>query len=128
MKKCLLIEDDLDDQEIFLMCLEKVCEDVECTTMNDGVSAISMLRSNPEYVPDYIFIDVNMPKMTGIECLRILKQMEKLMNARIYMYSTTAEGLALEESKKLQASDFFIKPSNISALEEQLAMVFKSNR
>ncbi len=127
MRKCLLIDDDLDDQEIFLMCLEKVCEDVECLTMNDGVNAIAMLGSNTDYVPDYIFIDVNMPKMNGIECLRILKQMEKLRDARIYMYSTTSEGLALEESKKLKAHDFFIKPANILALEEQLSMVFKSN-
>jgi CheY-like chemotaxis protein len=70
--QCLLVDDDLDDQEIFLMTLEKINKNIKCLTANNGVEALSLLTQN-SFVPDYIFLDVNMPKMNGIECLRSIK-------------------------------------------------------
>lgn len=125
MRECLIIEDDLDDQEIFLMCLEKINMDINCTAMNDGVEAVSMLVSNTEYIPDYIFIDVNMPKMNGIDCLRILKNMQRLQYSKFFMYSTTSEKNTLNESKKLGVTDFIIKPPSTTELKEKLSKIFE---
>jgi len=127
MKECLIIDDDQDDQEIFMMCLNKLNPDINCTTMNDGVEAISMLASNTTYTPAYIFVDVNMPKMNGIECLKILKDMGRLRNTRIFMYSTTSEKTAVAESKKLGADDFIVKPSNVTELREKLSGIFAAS-
>ena len=66
MKKsisCLIIDDDADDQEIFVMCIRKISSNIDCLTANNGVDAVDLLKSNDGYVPDYIFLDVNMPKM-----------------------------------------------------------------
>ena len=125
MIKCLIIDDDLDDQEIFLMCLKKVNTDINCLTMSDGVEAVGVLMSNPGYIPDYVFIDVNMPKMNGIDCLRILKNMPQLQYTKFFMYSTTAEGSAVTESKKLGADDFIVKPARTAELKEKLTTIFK---
>ncbi len=125
MTKCLIIDDDLDDQEIFLMCLKKVNREVSCLTMADGVEAVAALTSNEHYIPDYIFIDVNMPKMNGIECLRILKNMPRLQYSKFFMYSTTSEGSALSESKKLGADDFIVKPARTAELKEKLSTIFR---
>jgi hypothetical protein len=43
---CLLVEDDLDDQEIFLMCLREISKSIKCLVSNNGVEAITMLSSN----------------------------------------------------------------------------------
>jgi CheY-like chemotaxis protein len=124
-KQCLIIDDDEDDQEIFLMCLKKVSSRINCVAVNDGVEAVSMLKTEKSFTPDYIFIDVNMPRMNGIDCLRILKNMERLKYAKIFMYSTTSEGSAVLESKKLGANDFIIKPSKTAELKEKLSKIFE---
>jgi CheY-like chemotaxis protein len=122
--ECLIIDDDPDDQEIFLMCVGKVNSEVNCLTMDNGVDAISMLMANKTYIPDYIFIDVNMPKMNGIDCLRAIKNMQWLKGAKIFMYSTTSEGSVLTQSKELGATDFIIKPSKTAELREKLSKIF----
>ncbi len=124
IKRCLIIDDDHDDQEIFLMCLNRVDSDVNCLTADDGVEAVAMLKSDSNYTPDFIFIDVNMPKMNGIECLKILKNIERLKYTKIFMYSTTSEASFVKESRNLGADDFIIKPSRTAELKDKLARIF----
>lgn len=123
--QCLLVDDDLDDQEIFLMTLEKINKNIKCLTANDGVEALSLLTQN-SFVPDYIFLDVNMPKMNGIECLRSIKNIERLNDCKIFMYSTTSETSVLEKSKKLGATDFIVKPASPALLKETLSQILKN--
>jgi CheY-like chemotaxis protein len=124
IQSCLLIDDDPDDQEIFLMCIGKISEPVNCITANGGVEAIDMLQSQNEYSPNYIFLDVNMPKMNGIECLKNIKKIDRLKSTNIYMYSTTSEGAVEAESENLGATGFIIKPASISILRDQLEKIF----
>src|SRR5258708_2480999 len=85
-KHCLIIDDDTDDQEIFILCVNKIGAHITCSSANNGVEAINLLQSNPDYTPEYIFIDMNMPKMNGMECLKRLKEMKRLKHSKIFMY------------------------------------------
>ena len=67
-KTCLLVDDDEDDAEIFSIALNEANPDIKCLTAADGLEALEMLR-DPSFIPDYIFLDLNMPLMTGKECL-----------------------------------------------------------
>lgn len=125
VKECLIIDDDLDDQEIFLMCVNRLCKNVNCTAMNNGIDAIAFLMSNSGYVPHYIFVDVNMPKMNGIDCLIILKTIPALKDTKILMYSTTSAATVVAESKKLGAFDFIVKPPKTAELMEKLSAIFE---
>ncbi len=122
--QCLLIDDDLDDHEIFTMCLNSVNEHINCTAISDPVEAVSMLTSDKEYTPDYIFIDVNMPKLNGLECLRLLKSINRLADTKMFMYSTSSQSGIYEESKILGATDYIIKPTKMIELKEKLSKVF----
>jgi len=124
LKHCLIIDDDTDDQEIFLMCLRKVSEHIDGKTASSGVDAIKMLNSDNAYTPDYIFLDVNMPKMNGIDCLRQLRKIDRLKNTKIFMYSTTSESDVVKQSKGLGANDFIRKPSKTKELKEKLSAIF----
>ena len=124
-KQCLIIDDDQDDQEIFLMCLNKVDNNISCLTSNNGVDAIALLQSNPDYIPDYIFIDVNMPKMNGITCLGILKHIERLKYSKFYMYSTTSDASSVDDSNKLGVNEFIVKPTKTTELKEKLSKIFE---
>jgi PleD family two-component response regulator len=120
-----LIDDDLDDQEIFKLCVEKVHQNVNFMGLTESVEAIAMLTANSGYTPDYIFLDVNMPKMNGIQCLSALKQVERLNQCKIFMYSTTSEGELLARSKELGANDFIVKPARTAELKEKLMKIFE---
>jgi len=123
-RKCLIIDDDPDDQEIFAMCLNAVDEDAECRAISDPVEAIEELEKEENYIPDYIFLDVNMPKINGIDCLRRLKTIDRLRHTKIFMYSTTSDGPALAQSRVLGAEDFIVKPPGTAELKQRLTAVF----
>lgn len=123
--QCLLVDDDQDDQEIFLMTLETINKNIQCFTANDGAEALLMLKEKEDLIPDYIFLDVNMPKMNGIDCLRSIKDFWHLKNTKIFMYSTTSENLVMEKSKALGALDFIIKPASPSTLKKILSQIFE---
>ena len=72
LKNCLLIDDDQDDQELFLMALERVDSQIKCSVANNGVEGLAAL-SDHFYTPTHIFLDINMPKMNGIECLQRIR-------------------------------------------------------
>lgn len=104
-------------EQIFLMRVKKVDKNIDCKTCDDGVEAISMWTADQELIPNYIFLDVNMRNMNGIECLKEIRKIEKLKNTKLFMYSTTTENNILDESKKLEADDF-------SILKEKLYNIF----
>lgn len=122
--QCLLVDDDLDDQEVFLMTLGEINKNIKCFTAKDGMEALSLLEEENGWIPDYIFLDVNMPKMNGIDCLKGIKDFHHLKTAKIFMYSTTSENQVMEKSKQLGALDFIIKPASPSDLKEILSKIF----
>lgn len=125
-KICLLVDDDLDDQEIFMMTLETVDTTVKCITSNNGAEALKLLNTDENFVPAYIFLDVNMPKMNGIECLKNILLLERFKSSKIYMYSTTSESNVVEQTKKLGVLDFIQKPARISELKVILSQIFNN--
>ena len=125
LKHCLIIDDDTDDQEIFMLCMNAIDSTITCTTANNGVEAVKLLEANPNYQPGYIFIDMNMPKMNGLECLKRIKGMERLSQSKVYIYSTTSEKVVVKESKDLGADDFIVKPTKIFDIKARLAQIFE---
>ena len=73
LKNFLIGDDDPDDQELFLEALKEIDEDFVCVTAFDGQEVLDKLE-NSLFVPDMIFLDLNMPKMNGHECLKEIKK------------------------------------------------------
>lgn len=119
--KCFLIDDDIDDQELFLMALEKLNHKVECKIANDGLQALQLLKDNASYIPDFIFLDVNMPKMNGLQTLAEIKKLSNLRHTDVIMFSTSSERSVIETSKELGASKFQVKPTGLTALVNTLS-------
>ena len=121
---CFLIDDDEDDYEIFKMALNEIDPDIILHYAFNGAEAIKRLNEDYHLVPNFIFIDWNMPKMNGKQCLEEIRKSEKLRNVPAYIYSTSSDPRAIELIKQLGASDFIVKPSNISSLVNILAQIF----
>ncbi len=123
--ECLLIDDDIDDQEIFLMALNEVGTPVHCLVSNDCIDGLKKLSPAASYAPDYIFLDVNLHKMDGIDCLQEIKKMEHLANSNVIMFSTTGDTKVIRQCLDLGASRFLVKPPSLSTLIEELANILK---
>src|SRR6187401_867256 len=100
-----LIDDDSDDHEIFSYALEKADQSAQCICAHDGIKALEKIKSEHDFVPDYIFIDMNMPMMDGKQCLVELKKIDRLKSIPVFMYSTSAEPSVIEENLQLGATE-----------------------
>lgn len=121
---CFLIDDDKDDQEIFLMALEDIGVSVSCITANNGSDALQKFAEDETFLPDYIFLDLNMPKINGRQCLIEIKKINRLKNIPVIIYSTSSAQRDKTETEILGASAFITKPSSISEFSKILSDVF----
>jgi CheY-like chemotaxis protein len=126
VKICFMVDDDIDDQEIFAIALREVEQKVACVFANDGIEALKMLHDDSSFLPDYIFLDLNMPRMTGKQCLSEIKKIKRLSNTRVIIYSTSSNNESMHEARQLGADEYFTKPSSISELTKKLAQFLKS--
>ncbi|MCC7030520.1 MAG: response regulator, partial [Chitinophagaceae bacterium] len=72
---------------------------------------LSQLRSNAAELPDYIFLDLNMPGMNGKECLEVIKKDRILSSIPVIIYSTSSSKTDRDETLSQGASYFLTKPS-----------------
>jgi CheY-like chemotaxis protein len=108
----LLVEDDEDDQRFFNLCLTRLKREVMCIVANDGIEAIEKLASM-ETLPNVIFLDINMPRMDGFECLRRIRESDNLKQLPIVMFSTAHKDFAEKKSLELGANRFIQKPTSL---------------
>lgn len=125
---CFLIDDDIDDQEIFAMAIREFSESIQCFFADDGVKAVAKFHQDDSFLPNYIFIDINMPRMDGIECFQQIRNIQRLDPVPVCMLSTSADPAIVARSKELGATDFIVKPASISVLSELLRNFFDSNQ
>jgi len=124
-KICLLVDDDLDDHEIFSLALQDTHHHVEVVRAYDGVEAINFLKNPDEKLPDYIFLDLNMPRMNGAQCLAEIRKYDELKDIPVVIYSTSSEIKDLIEAQKLGATAYIVKSSSIIDLTLALKDFFK---
>lgn len=122
---CFLIDDDMDDLEIFAIAVAEMGRPVTCATANDGMDALEKLRQDESFTPDYIFLDLNMPRMNGKQCLVEIKKIERLTHTPVVMYSTSALQRDIDDTLQLGASHFLTKPTSISKLTETLQQLLQ---
>jgi CheY-like chemotaxis protein len=120
-----LIEDDSDDQEFFTMAVENAFPTTKCVCAGTGVDALEKLRTDRSFIPDQIFVDINMPCMDGMEFLTEIKKIHGLSGVPVYMYSTSAEPGIVNSCIRLGAAGFIQKEISIPRLQLQLEKVLR---
>ena len=123
-----MIDDDADDREFFSFALAKTDYNVDYSTAKDGEDALKYLEKNKDFVPNFIFLNLNMPRVNGIECLAEMRKINRLKNVPIYIYSTSILDKDKAETLKLGANDHIIKPSSLKRLTEILSNVISTGK
>lgn len=104
-----IIDDDEDDIHFFIDAVKEVDKSVECIGSNNPLDALNLLKKQDSYRPDYIFLDLNMPRMNGKKCLSELKKIDTLYPIPVFILSTSNTE-DVKELKQLGAAHYFVKP------------------
>ena len=117
------VDDDQEDREFFCDALREIDSSIACLVAGSGMEALSLLKKQT-VLPDYIFLDINMPMMDGKQCLRALKQIPEFQSIPVIMYSTSTDTREIRECYDLGAEDFLIKPHSYEKLVNDLMSIF----
>jgi CheY-like chemotaxis protein len=124
-KKILFIIDDDEDDQLFLNeAVHDLNIPIECHYANNGEAALRVLREESIPVPDYIFLDLNMPRLNGKECLAEIRKMPRYMHVPVIIYTTSSHQKDVQEIMQSGASYFLTKPTRISELCRKLQDIF----
>jgi len=123
-RRVFLIDDDADDALIFHETLKEIDLPIECLHYSDCQLVLHTLRETSISVPDFIFLDLNMPRMNGTTVLAEIRKLPAFHHVPVIIYSTSASPHDIEATKQLGATYFFTKPNGINALKEKLLKIF----
>ena len=119
------IDDDIDDREFFLWTMSKVDKNIRYYAAVNGIQALDMLKDK-EFIPDLIFIDINMPGMNGIDCLAAIKKIKRLEHIPVYIHSTCKPEQMAKNCLGLGAAGFIQKRSELDEVQEQFEQIIAS--
>ena len=123
VNRVLLIDDDKDDAQFFKEALVDLKPLAEFFWL-DGCEAVGHILGNKVPLPDIIFLDVNMPSLSGWDCLKTLKQTLETMHVPVIMYTTSSRESERQIARKLGAMDFVTKPNDYQSLFQILSSIF----
>ena len=124
--KFFLIDDDSDDRELFSEALAAVDNSIVCYYAEDGEDAIEKLYSKRIDKPDVIFLDINLPAMTGWQCLDKIKTSADTRDVPVIMYSTSSHTRDKNLARGLGALCLVTKPHDYKEIKNLLSTVATS--
>ena len=127
----LLADDDEDDCMFFKEALEELPFNSSLKTVKDGEQLMDLLTTKLVTLPDILFLDINMPRKTGVECLSEIKSNEKLKQLPVIIYSTSLNHEVVDLLYEKGAHWYIRKPGNFKKLKriifEALTNTFQNN-
>lgn len=116
-KNIFLADDDEDDRLFFEEALKEVCDDAVLTVAENGDELMEILYRPPVPMPDVIFLDLNMPKKNGFECLAEIKNDGALKNLPIIIFTTSLQEESVKKVYSQGANYYVRKPTDYRQLK-----------
>jgi len=122
-KNILLVEDD----RIDVMTVKRALKEINVTNkldiVNNGEEAIEFLRDKNNDRPCIILLDLNMPRMNGIEFLRIAKQDDNIKRIPVVVLTTSKEEQDKVQSFDLGVAGYMAKPVDYQQFVEVIRTI-----
>ena len=125
--KIVLADDDEDDRLFFSEAFEELKINTKVSTVNDGVYLMEYLNSEESALPHVLFLDLNMPRKSGMECLKEIRSNDKFKDIAIAIYSTSSSDEDIENTYVYGANIYIKKPSDFKSLKKILSDVVTIN-
>lgn len=123
----ILADDDEDDRLFFTDAFSELKINTKVATFKDGVELMNYLNNPDSILPNILFLDLNMPKKNGIECLHEIKSDDRFKDIAIAIYSTSSSEEDIEETFVCGANIYIKKPSDFNTLKKVLSDVVTIN-
>lgn len=123
----LLADDDEDDRLIFKEALEDIKIKTIVITVNDGIELMDYLTRPGVRLPDVVFLDLNMPRKNGMQCLEEIRNSAALKHLTIAIYSTSGAERDIEETFIKGANIYIKKPNDFSTLKKMVEEAMRIN-
>ena len=127
----LLADDDTDDCIFFKEALRDLLISTNLTAVHDGEQLMQLFLNEANELPHVLFLDLNMPRKNGFECLSEIKHSEKLKNLPVIIFSTSFEQDVVNQLYKNGAQYFIRKPSEFPQFKqiiyESLILIAQGN-
>jgi len=117
--KILLADDDKDDRFFFDKALKVLPIPTMLTTVEDGEQLMDYLSKNSENLPDVLFLDLNMPRKKGEECLSEINLHPKLRELQVIIYSTSLNEEVANQLYK-NGAYYYVQKTDLLELEKIL--------
>ncbi len=118
--RVLLTDDDEGDRLIFKEIMDEMDEDITVHMVNNGKQLMDFLTTEKNPFPDIIFLDLNMPNMNGIECLKEIRSHEKFSDISVAIYSTSSSKKDIDDTFHYGANIYITKPAAYHELKKVL--------
>ncbi|MBZ9650907.1 response regulator [Psychroflexus montanilacus] len=123
----ILADDDDDDILFFTDAFENLKIKTKVKVFKDGIELMDYLTTEDALMPDILFLDLNMPKKSGLECLIEIKDNPKMSEIVVAIYSTSASEEDIEKTFVLGANIYIKKPADFIKLKKVLSKVVSIN-
>jgi CheY-like chemotaxis protein len=124
-----IADDDSDDRSIFRESIAKTGDAIKISEYADGSLLMAAIRQMPSTPPpDLIFLDINMPKKNGLECLREIRNHEHFCKVPVIMFTTSASLEDINESYSCGANLFIRKPYSFTESRNTLKKIIEDFR
>jgi CheY-like chemotaxis protein len=124
-KSIFLADDDSDDCMLFEDALREVNDSAELRMANDGVELIALMETNVPPPPDVIFLDLNMPRKNGFECLEQIRRTNQWKDIPVVIFSTTGQEEMIRKVYEQGANYFIRKPGSFPKLKQAISQVLE---
>jgi CheY-like chemotaxis protein len=108
----LIVDDDEDDRKLFIESAKEVNAGITFITASDGQEALRLLQDEGTQPPDYIFLDLRMPRVGGKKCLEEIGRDSRLRDVPVFIYTTSKDVKDSIELKNMGAAHFISKPDD----------------
>lgn len=119
----LLVDDNADDIEVFYAALKQIDESAKCIAAYNGQQALKILES--ALVPDFIFLDIDMPGLTEIDILKEIRRSKMHKNVPVIVFSASINPKEIKTYKKAGVNGFLVKSKNVDEMYRYLSEVLK---
>ena len=116
--RILLADDDNDDCSFFRKALSALSISTELKIVNDGEQLMSELNNKEIKIPDVLFLDLNMPRKTGLECLAEIKSDDRFKDLPVVIFSTSKDEAIIKKVFKAGVHVYIRKPGDFGQLKE----------
>lgn len=116
----LLAEDDEGDRLLFAEAFSELKIETTLRTVNNGIELMELLHTKGIHLPHLLFLDLNMPRKNGMECLKEIKSDERLKDISVAIYSTSSNKKDIEETFHNGANIYITKPDDFNTLKQLL--------